>query len=349
MPRRKLNPQIKQIEAATRLIAGRKKSAQVVVSSSGVAYSAGLDAASPTALLPKGVYRADQLLAACDKMKYAEGIKLEAEQDGDNWLVVLVDMETRAKLAWQDCGDTGAASPPTSWKVTKEMRQQLKDAYTLAARLDSHQLRLIRFEESGVMSYLSPTVVAQWFHPGNSGEALEVSVVAVKRASTYRGGKLVGIGASDGKINFVYDDGAFLRVDKYDGASYDDTQLARVFNFSSDEDAPVWPMGNQQAADVLEKIAHGSKVSRAAGTQFFSTFEDSAPSAEITIAMPPSKYYKDQIELLKKGATEVQFSGPLAHWENTRLALYGTGYRAVISTAMTVGQAQQLGLTEEAD
>ncbi len=352
----KINKQIKQLDAATRLVLGSRKKASVIVSQAGVMYSTGKDAASPVGLgLPKGVYRGEQLLEVYGILKHADEVKVASDQDGGgNWKIVLFDTtdgNARAHLDWQDCAPVEVAPPPTVWPVDKEQLKMFKAAYTMAAGLDKHQLRVIRLDPAlGVLSYLTPTAVAQWFdgswrneHP----EPIEIEVADIKRAVLYRGAKLIAIGQSDGKINFAYDDGAFLRVSRYDGDSYDDTQLGRVFTF--DEGSYVWPLGAEQPAQaLLELIAKGSSPSETDGQLFYEKY-GSDEGTTMPLLMGAGKFYPKVINQLAAWAASIQPSGPDSYWENRRLAFYGEGYRAVTSINFSPDEAAARGIIEESE
>lgn len=351
----KINKQIKQLDAAVRLITDGRKKTSIIVSQSGVMYSTGLDVAAPSGLtLPKGVYQGAELLEACALMKHAADVVISSEQIGEsNWNVVLSDpMDTtrRATLQWQDCAPVDAAVPATRWLVDTEQRKAMKASVNLAATLAKEQLRIVRFSPAiGVLSYLSPTIVMQLWDAAwvREGEAIEVATDAVKRALKYRGAPLIAVGASDGKVNFAFDDGAFLRVGRWDESSYADDQLARVFSFS--EGDYTWPLdAGSPAADLLAKISNGSSPSETDGTRFFPTFNGAEEEAvPMPLQCAPGKFYPNVIGILAEPADRLQISGPAAFWENARIAFYGPGYRSVTSMSFSPDEARDRGIIED--
>lgn len=355
MGRKKINPKIKQLDAAVRLVLGKKKKASVVVSRGGVVYSTGLDAAAPSGTpMPKGVYVGEELLGVYDILKHADEVKLEPAQDPDgNWQVKLFDPAggpaAAVCLTWQDCADVEAETPEAGWPLEKSHLKMLKTAYKLATTLDKSQLRILRFDPAGVISYLSPTTVAQWFAPEWREATViqfEVDVADVKRAVLYRGAKLIAVGTSSGKINFAYDDGAFLRVDRYDGDGYDDTQLGRVFDFN--DESSVWRLGaDQPAQELLALIAGGGNPSETTGTMFCSEFGEE-PSQNMPMQIGAGKFYPKVINELATWAESIQPSSPASYWANRRIAFYGPGYRAVTSMSYDHEEALRRGIIEDA-
>jgi hypothetical protein len=211
----------------------------------------------------------------------------------------------------------------------------LKAAYTLAATLDKRQLRLVRLQPSvGVMSYFSPTSVAQWFaeHWMQEGDDTDIEVADIKRAISYRTSKLIAIGATAGKINFAFDDGAFLRTDKYDGESYDAEELSTVFTF--DEESYAWPLGNGQPMQALvEMIAAGDATSNSDGEMFFPSFPSRENGKPMPLLCAPGFFFPKVTNILLEWAESVQPSSAKENENSRKLGFYGRGYRAV--TAMT--------------
>jgi hypothetical protein len=348
MGRNKINKQAKQLDAAIRLVAGKKKRGTVAVSSGGVLYSTGLDAASPAGLpLPKGLYAADELLAVFPAFKYAEKITVGSTQDAEGaWNVELSDGEgTKLVLGWQDCGDVSAETPDTGWALSAQHLKMLKAAVSLASKLAKEQLRVVRFEEPGVMSYLSPTTVAQWYTPKWQGRpTFEADVADIKRAMAYRGAKLIAIGASDGKVNFAYDDGAFLRTARYTGSSYDAQQISTVFTLD-DEKLPIGEASPAQ--QLLSMVASGGNPSWTDGTRFFADY--GAEGTAMPMEIGACKFYPASINLLTTWATAVSFGSPSSFWSNRRIGFFGPGYRAVTSSVFTAEEALEKGIIEDLD
>lgn len=360
----KINKKVKQLDAAVRLVMGGKKETDVLMSTDGYIYSTGMEARAPAGVaLNPGLYKGAELLEVYSKLKHVDDVMPQPEQDGDLWKIRIRATEDANKgvlVSWQPCGDATAEEPATFWLVDKLQLKALKAAYTLAQRLDKNQLRLIELQVGlGVMSYYSPTVVAQWrcmdapmANRDPAVDVLQIEIKDVKRAVLYRGKNLVALGESDGKVNFVYEDGAFLRVSKYDGPSYDDQELAPIFQF--DEGAYSWPLGDDTPAqaliDELDRYGARDAVYTDELEYFRGDEESGEPPSKAyevgAIPLPVGVLYPPIIKELSQFANSICPSGPEAHWLNVRLGFYGENYRAVTTIALDNDAAVERGLKE---
>lgn len=341
MARKTINKQIKALDGAARLAMGKKKKASLIATSEGLLCSTGLDVAAPNGVgLPPGVYVGEQLITVYDALKHAETVEIGHRQVGEGWQVLLfdpADAENAVALDWQSCVEPTLEIPPTSWKVDKEQIKMFRAMYTMAQVLKKSQLRLLCIRPHlGVMSYLSPTTVAQWWRQEWVDESaasgfLNIEIDDIKRAVLYKGGKLIAIGTSSGKINWAFDDGAFMRTDCYDGDGYSDQEIQRVFTY--DPSSYVWELGTDQPMQALvEMIAAGSAESYSDGTYFYpdSGAEDNAAAMPLTCA--PGVFTAKVINNLMAWADKVQISGVESDPKRRGMAFYGEGYRGVTST-----------------